>query len=62
VQAHETDWNPGFDIDHQQSRLTRHSVFDRLEQEGLTVAAGHFPRPGFGKLVRVEGRRVWQAL
>jgi glyoxylase-like metal-dependent hydrolase (beta-lactamase superfamily II) len=62
VQAHETDWNPGFDIDHDQSRSTRHSVLDRLEQEGLTVAAGHFPRPGFGKLVRVDGRRVWQAL
>jgi glyoxylase-like metal-dependent hydrolase (beta-lactamase superfamily II) len=62
VQAHETDWNPGFDLDQEQSRSTRHSVLDRLEQEGLTVAAGHFPRPGFGKLVRVEGRRVWQAL
>ena len=62
VQAHETDWNPGFDIVQDQARATRHAVFDRLEQEGLTVAAGHFPRPGFGKLVIVDGRRVWQAL
>ena len=45
-----------------QSRATRHAVFDRLEQEGMTIAAGHFPKPGFGKLVRVEGKRIWQAL
>ncbi len=62
VQAHETDWNPGFDVLQDQSRATRHSVFDRLEQEGMTIAAGHFPKPGFGKLVRVEGKRIWQAL
>ena len=62
VQAHETDWNPGFDVHHDQSRATRHTVFDRLEQEGMTIAAGHFPKPGFGKLVRVEGKRIWQAL
>jgi hypothetical protein len=62
VQAHETDWNPEFDINQEQSRATSHTVFDRLEQEGLTIAAGHFPAPSFGKLVRVQGRRVWQAL
>ncbi len=62
VQAHETDWNPGFDVLQDQSRATRHAVFDRLEREGMTIAAGHFPKPGFGKLVRVEGRRIWQAL
>jgi glyoxylase-like metal-dependent hydrolase (beta-lactamase superfamily II) len=62
VQAHETDWSPGFDVYQDQSRATRHSVFNRLEQEGMTIAAGHFPRPSFGKLVRVQGRRVWQAL
>ncbi len=62
AQAHETDWNPGFDIVQDQSRATRHTVFDRIEREGLTVAAGHFPSPSFGTLVRVEGRRIWQPL
>ncbi len=62
VQTHETDWNPGFDVLQDQSRATRYAVFDRLEQEGMTIAAGHFPKPGFGKLVRVEGKRIWQAL
>jgi glyoxylase-like metal-dependent hydrolase (beta-lactamase superfamily II) len=62
VQAHQTDWNPGFDVIQEQSQATRHAVFDRIEQEGMTLVAGHFPRPGFGKLVRVRRRRIWQAL
>jgi glyoxylase-like metal-dependent hydrolase (beta-lactamase superfamily II) len=62
VQAHETDWNCGFDLNQDRARATRHAVLDRIEQEGLTVAAGHFPYPSFGKLVRVRGRRTWRAL
>jgi hypothetical protein len=26
----------------------------------MVVAAGHFPAPGFGKIVRLEGRRYWK--
>jgi hypothetical protein len=37
-------------------------VFDQLEADGLLAAICHFPDPGFGKLVRLEGKRVWQAL
>ena len=60
VQAHETDWNCGFDADKDQSRLTRHAIFDMLEQEGILAAAGHFPFPSFGHIMRGEGRRYWQ--
>jgi hypothetical protein len=35
---------------------------ERLEREGIVVAAGHFPAPGFGQIVRLEGRRLWQVL
>ena len=62
AQAHYTDWNPVFDIDQVQSRKTRHEVIDRLEAEGLLVSAGHFPHPGFGRFVRLDGRRVWQGI
>ena len=62
AQAHYTDWNPIFDIDQSQSRATRHAVLDRLETEGLLVAAGHFPDSGFGRFMRRSGRRVWQGL
>ena len=33
-----------------------------LEEEGLTLAAGHFPAPGFGRVTRLEGKRYFQAL
>ena len=44
------------------SRKTRHEVLDMLEREGTVVSAGHFPDPGFGHFVRVEGRRWWKGL
>jgi hypothetical protein len=28
----------------------------------MTVSACHFPEPGFGRVVRLEGRRSWQGL
>lgn len=62
AQAHRTDWNPGFDIDGETSRATRHATLDRLESEGTLVSSGHFPDPGFGRFVREAGRRIWQAV
>ena len=35
-------------------------MLDRVEAEHTTLVACHFPEPGFGHLVRVEGRRYWQ--
>ena len=40
----------------------RKQVLHRLEQDGTLVAAGHFPMPGFGRFVRVDGKRVWRPL
>lgn len=62
VQVHETDWVSRADIDPEQTRVTRRSLMERLEQEGSLVAAVHLPEPGFGKVVRLEGRRYWQAM
>jgi glyoxylase-like metal-dependent hydrolase (beta-lactamase superfamily II) len=61
AQAQYTDWSPSFDIDTGQSVPTRHRIFDRLEDEGSLVSAGHFPEPGFGRLVRRDGKRYWKA-
>ena len=30
--------------------------------EGTLAAICHFPAPGFGRLVRLEGKRMWQVL
>ena len=62
VQIHETEWVSRFDINPEQTRITRGRTMEMLEREGLLVAAAHFPEPGFGKIVRLDGRRSWQAL
>lgn len=61
VQILHPDWSPRYDTDGEMSARTRASLFDRIEQEGLTVAAGHYPAPGFGGIVMVEGKRRWKA-
>ena len=62
VQIHETGWISRADIDPEQTRLTRSSMMERLEKEGIPVAAVHLAAPGFGKIVRLQDRRVWQVI
>ena len=62
AQVQETDWVSRADMDVAQATTTRRSLMRRLEREELLVAAVHFPAPGFGKVVRLQGRRYWQAL
>ena len=54
------DWSSTFDGDMDVARRTRHAILDRLEASGELVAPSHVPGDGFGRIVRVEGRRVWQ--
>ncbi|MDO8616264.1 MAG: MBL fold metallo-hydrolase [Dehalococcoidia bacterium] len=62
AQVDRTEWSSGFDTDPAAAGRTRAKVCDRLEAEGLLAAFCHFPEPGFGRLVRLEGRRVFRAL
>jgi glyoxylase-like metal-dependent hydrolase (beta-lactamase superfamily II) len=62
AQVHETDWFPAADIIPDLAVETRKRIFEQLEREGTVAASGHFPAPGFGKVVRLEGRRYWQGL
>jgi len=62
VQVHETDWVSRADIDPEQTRVTRRSLMEQLERDGIPVAAVHLAAPGFGKIVRLQDRRVWQGL
>jgi glyoxylase-like metal-dependent hydrolase (beta-lactamase superfamily II) len=61
AQIHEPDWQPVFDRDGDEAAATRRALLDRIEAEGMTVAAGHFPAPGFGRVLRLDGQRYWQA-
>lgn len=61
AQFTEPDWRVRMDFDSEAAAMTRHSLLDRFEAENLTVVSCHFPRPGYGQLIRFEGRRFWQA-
>jgi glyoxylase-like metal-dependent hydrolase (beta-lactamase superfamily II) len=62
AQVTEPGWCEVFDSDQQLAQRTRENLLDRIEADGMKIAAGHFPAPGFGKIVRLEGKRYWQAL
>jgi glyoxylase-like metal-dependent hydrolase (beta-lactamase superfamily II) len=56
------EWSPSYDTDPIESAQTRAALWDRIEQQGLRVAAGHYPYPGIGGIARVEGKRTWQPM
>jgi len=62
AQVYETDWVSRADMDPELTRHTRRALMERLEREEIIVAAGHFQAPGFGRIVRLQGRRYWQGL
>lgn len=62
VQMDHPDWSPAFDIDPVQSAKTRDALFDQAAADGRTWFAGHWPFPGIGRIVRLDGKRVFQAL
>lgn len=62
IVAQEASWVHRFDFDPARARDQRERVLADLERDGTLVAAGHFPQPGFGRFVRVDGRRVWRPL
>ncbi|MDP2662446.1 MAG: MBL fold metallo-hydrolase [Dehalococcoidia bacterium] len=51
-----------FDMDAAAAGRTRSTLLERIEAGGMIAIGGHFPAPGFGKLVREDGRRLWQAI
>lgn len=61
-QLNHADWKPTADIDAERAIASRNAVLQRIDAEGLTLCAGHFPYPGLGNVVRVNNRRVWRGL
>jgi glyoxylase-like metal-dependent hydrolase (beta-lactamase superfamily II) len=62
VQIEEPDWVSRADMDPDLTRQTRRALIERLEREQILVAAGHFQAPGFGRVVRLDGRRYWRGV
>ena len=53
------NWNVVYDIDPDAAAETRAKMFDQLADSGVLLAAGHYPRPGMGRVVSDEGFRVF---
>ena len=62
AQMDQTGWSPIFDLDGALSARSRERLMQRIETERMLVAAGHFEYPGLGRIVRVEGRRMWRGI
>jgi glyoxylase-like metal-dependent hydrolase (beta-lactamase superfamily II) len=58
----EPAWGGAFDWRPDLAAETRERVLARLEADGSPVAAGHFPGSGFGRFVRIDGRRAWSPI
>ena len=55
-------WSPVFDMNPALAMESREKLLQRIEADRMTVIAGHFPHPGFGRVVRTGGKRYWRAL
>ena len=62
VQFTETEWSGLGDVDPKLARASQEAVAAEMEGKGALAAASHFPGLTFGRVLRGEGRRYWQAL
>lgn len=60
AQVTHPEWQFGFDADPDGGIATRLALLDRIEAEGLRILTCHFPAPGAGTIIRVEGKRYFQ--
>ncbi|PKB73096.1 MAG: hypothetical protein BZY75_03680 [SAR202 cluster bacterium Io17-Chloro-G7] len=60
AQVTETEWVFHYDVDPALAVQTRGRMLDRIEEENAAMAICH--HSGFGRVIRVEGRRYWQAV
>jgi glyoxylase-like metal-dependent hydrolase (beta-lactamase superfamily II) len=59
AQIMETGWSPVFDMNPALAAESREKLVQRVETERWSVIGGHFVHPGFGRVVRVDGKRSW---
>ena len=62
LQVQVPQWTANADVDPELGKKTRIDTLKQLQEEGTVVAAGHFPAPGFGRIVCGEAKRYWQPL
>ncbi len=57
VYVNEPELRFGSDADQALGVRTRVKLVERIESEGWRIASAHFPEPGWGGVIRTEGRR-----
>lgn len=62
VQVQETGWSARADVDPALSAKSRRELVERIERDASILISGHFPAPGFGRLVTRRNKRRWQPL
>ncbi|HAE84360.1 MAG TPA: hypothetical protein DCK85_13305 [Ktedonobacter sp.] len=60
AQVTRLDWCSIFDMDEKELIATRKHLSGWLEAEEIMLAAGHFPHPGFGRIVCKGGCYYWE--
>lgn len=62
AQMNHPDWSPSFDTDPVLSAQTRDKLFEDAASDGRTWFAGHWPSPGIGQIVNLDGKRVFKGI
>ena len=62
LQIQVPQWNTKADVLPNLGIKTRRETLKKLAEQGIIVAAGHFPAPGFGRIIAGETHRYWQPL
>ncbi|HEY7703338.1 MAG TPA: MBL fold metallo-hydrolase [Acidimicrobiia bacterium] len=59
AQFEHPEWNVAADLDQEQAAATRGRFFEMVAGTGALMGAGHYPRPGLGKVEVDDGRRIF---
>jgi glyoxylase-like metal-dependent hydrolase (beta-lactamase superfamily II) len=62
MQLDHPDWSPTADWDPVMAAGTRERLFEAALADQRTWIAGHWQHPGYGRIVRLDGERVFRAL
>lgn len=54
------DWASPIDADREQAIASRDALYDLAEREHLLIIGGHWAHPGWGRIVRDGGQRVFR--
>lgn len=61
-QVEQPSWSPSPDLDKNLSAHTRSNLMNFIEKQNALIASGHFPKPGFGKIINLGSSRTYEPL